>query len=87
MYVVIVYDVEIERIDQVRKFLRRYLNWIQNSVFEGELTLAELEEVMAGVKNIINIETDYVILYGVRTEELLMKKKIGKPKSEPSTII
>ncbi|OYT61981.1 CRISPR-associated endonuclease Cas2, partial [Thermoplasmatales archaeon ex4484_30] len=28
--------------------MRRYLNWIQNSVFEGELTESQLMEVKSG---------------------------------------
>jgi CRISPR-associated protein Cas2 len=49
MYVIIVYDVQVERIDDLRKYLRRYLDWVQNSVFEGELTLAQLEEIKVGI--------------------------------------
>jgi CRISPR-associated protein Cas2 len=35
LYVVIVYDVDVARVPKVCKFLRRYLHWVQNSVFEG----------------------------------------------------
>lgn len=45
MYVVIVYDVGVDRVNKVRTFLRQYMNWVQNSVFEGELTKAELLKV------------------------------------------
>ena len=41
MYIIIVYDVGEKRVAKVCQFLRQYLNWIQNSVFEGELTKAE----------------------------------------------
>ena len=34
MYVVIAYDVNVERVNKVKKFLRKYLNWVQNSLFE-----------------------------------------------------
>ena len=35
MYVLIIYDINVERINKVYKFLKTYLNWVQNSVFEG----------------------------------------------------
>ena len=87
MYLIIVYDVQIERIDNLRKYLRKYLNWIQNSVFEGELTLAEVEEVKAGIARIIDKNKDHLIIYQVRSVNLLKKQTIGTPKLEPSTII
>ena len=45
MYVIVVYDVGIERLDSVRHILKQYLTWIQNSAFEGEISLGKLEEV------------------------------------------
>ena len=50
MYIIIAYDIQIERIDDVRKYLKRYVNWIQNSLLEGEVTKSELEEIK---KNLI----------------------------------
>jgi len=38
MYVIIVYDVEVERVARVCQYLRRHLHWVQNSAFEGEIT-------------------------------------------------
>lgn len=48
MYIVVVYDVGVERVNKVKKFLRMHLNWVQNSVFEGEVTLAEFERIKEG---------------------------------------
>ncbi|MFN4337362.1 MAG: CRISPR-associated endonuclease Cas2 [Candidatus Nitrosocaldus sp.] len=38
-------DVSIERINEERKILKQYLSWIQNSVFEGEITEGKLEDL------------------------------------------
>jgi CRISPR-associated protein Cas2 len=46
MYVIVVYDVGIERLNKVRIFLKQYLNWVQNSVLEGELTKAEIDTII-----------------------------------------
>ena len=35
MYIILVYDIQVERVAKVCKYLRQHLNWIQNSVFEG----------------------------------------------------
>ena len=37
MYIIIVYDINTKRVNKVKSLLRMYLNWIQNSVFEGEI--------------------------------------------------
>mgnify|MGYP000333046410 CR=1 FL=1 len=87
MYVVIVYDVSVERVNKVRIFLKRYLDWIQNSVFEGELTKAKLKEIELGLKQIIDEEEDSVIIYITREEKLLKKKYIGEPKVEVTRIL
>jgi len=87
MYVVIVYDVSVERVNKVRIFLKQYLDWIQNSVFEGELTKAKLKEIELGLKQIIDEEEDSVIIYITREEKLLKKKYIGEPKVEVTRIL
>ena len=38
MFVVVFYDVPAKRTERYRKLLIRYLNWMQNSVFSGDLS-------------------------------------------------
>ncbi|MEM3489884.1 MAG: CRISPR-associated endonuclease Cas2, partial [Nitrososphaerota archaeon] len=40
MYVILAYDIGEERVNKVLKICRKYLTWVQNSVFEGDLTEA-----------------------------------------------
>lgn len=87
MYVIITYDVNVERVDRVKKFLRRYLAWIQNSVFEGELSEADLEEVRMGLKDIIDSEEDMVVIYRLPSSRSLKKEILGIDKSCSSEII
>jgi CRISPR-associated protein Cas2 len=63
VYVIIVYDVEQKRVARVCKYLRRFLAWVQNSVFEGELTEAKFHEVKTGLNRIIKKEKDSVLFY------------------------
>ena len=86
MYVIAVYDVSVERVNHIRKFLRQFMIWKQNSVFEGELTKAEFEKVKMGVKEIIG-EEDYVIFYILRDERLLKRVELGEPKVDVDNVI
>lgn len=45
MYVILVYDCGEKRVAKMLKLCRKYLNWIQNSVFEGEITEVKLKEL------------------------------------------
>lgn len=87
MYLIIAYDVNVERVNKVKKFLRKYLNWIQNSLFEGEATEATLEEIKMGLKEIINEEEDMIVIYKLRTKELAKREVLGIEKSEISEVI
>ena len=46
MYVILVYDCSEKRVGKMLKLYRKYLNWIQNSVFEGEITEVKLKELL-----------------------------------------
>lgn len=81
MYVVIVYDIKVERVNKVKGFLRQHLFWIQNSVFEGDLTNAEFKEVTTGLKDIIDKNEDSIIIYKMMMEESFDREIIGIEKS------
>ncbi|MCW1298621.1 MAG: CRISPR-associated endonuclease Cas2 [Candidatus Parvarchaeota archaeon] len=87
MYVIIVYDISIDRVNNVCKFLRQYLHWIQNSAFEGELTEAELEQIKIGLKEIIKLDEDSILFFILPHKRLMRKEVIGIEKSRISTII
>ena len=87
MYVIVVYDVFIERVNKVCQFLRQHLNWIQNSVFEGELTKGGLAQVKHGLKEIIDKSVDSVIFFEVSSKKWIKKEIIGTEKREVTTIL
>ena len=87
VYVIIVYDVGVDRVNKVKKFLRRYLVWIQNSVFEGELSDADLEEVKMGLGDIIDCNEDMVVVYRLPNVRSMRKEVLGVDKSHSSEII
>lgn len=63
MYYIVVYDVEEKRVNKICKLLRRYLHWVQNSVFEGELTEGKLSELKSKISQVIDPKVDSVIIY------------------------
>ena len=42
---ILVYDINEKRVTKVLKTCRKYLYWVQNSVFEGEISPAKLEKL------------------------------------------
>ncbi|MEN4007009.1 MAG: CRISPR-associated endonuclease Cas2 [Methanobacteriaceae archaeon] len=87
MYVIIVYDIKVERINKVKGFLRKHLYWIQNSVFEGEVTKSELEEIKTGLLDIIEKDEDSVIIYRFRAEGAFNRKVLGVEKAPVDGIL
>ena len=78
MYVILVYDIGEKRVGKMLKLCRKYLHWIQNSVFEGELSEVRLKELIARAEMIMEKEHDSIILFKSRNENWLEKEVIGK---------
>ncbi len=87
MYCIAVYDVDTKRVNKVKKIFREYMHWIQNSVFEGQLTKSEKKELTSRVKNIINESNDSIIFFELRSQKYLEKEIIGKEKSPTDNIL
>jgi len=85
MYVILVYDCGEKRVGKMLKLCRKYLNWIQNSVFEGEISEVKLKELTLKAEMIMELEEDSLIIFSGRTEKWLDKQIIGK--SEVASII
>lgn len=82
MYVILVYDVGQKRVGKMLKLCRKYLNWIQNSVFEGETTEVKLKELKNLSENLMNVEEgDSLIIFKSRDEKWLDKDVIGEEKN------
>ena len=87
MYVILVYDIGEKRVVKMLKLCRKYLNWIQNSVFEGEITEVKLKELVGKAKNIMDEETDSLILFKSRDERWLDKEIIGQERSSTDNFL
>ena len=63
MYVILVYDCGERRVAKMLKLCRKYLNWIQNSVFEGEISEVRLKELLSSAKKFIDESEDSIIVF------------------------
>ena len=88
MYVVVVYDVDKKRCGKLLKLCRGYLHHIQNSVFEGEITDAKLEELKIKARKVIEEEDgDSLIVFKSRNEKWLDKEIVGADKRPVDNIL
>jgi len=86
MYVIAVYDVDQKRVSKMLKLCRRYLHWIQNSVFEGDITEVKLKELKLLALEIMQDEDSFII-FKSREERWLEKEVIGKEKNPLDSFI
>ncbi len=87
MYVILVYDIDEKRLSKMLKLCRRYLNWIQNSVFEGEITDVKLKELISEAKKIMIEDKDSIIVFKSRQEKWLDKMIIGQEKNSLDNLL
>jgi CRISPR-associated protein Cas2 len=81
MYVILVYDCGEKRVAKMLKLCRKYLNWVQNSVFEGDISTVKLLELKNQAKDIMDIENDSLIVFSSCDNHWLEKEIVGKERS------
>ena len=82
-----VYDIGQKRVGKMLKLCRKYLNWIQNSVFEGEISEVKQKELISKAKEIMDEDIDSLIIFKTRQEKWLEKQIVGKERSSLDQII
>jgi CRISPR-associated protein Cas2 len=81
MYVIAVYDVASERTVKMLKLCRQYLHWIQNSVFEGEITEVKLKELIYRSRSVMDESYDSFIIFRNQGTQWMEKEIVGQQKS------
>ncbi|GLU46293.1 CRISPR-associated endonuclease Cas2 [Nocardiopsis ansamitocini] len=87
MHVVVVYDTAQERNPRILRTCRRYLHHVQRSVFEGQLSPAQLRRFQADVNELIDHSSDHVIVYTLPPGTQLVRHTLGSDKPAPSDIL
>lgn len=81
MFVILTYDVGEKRVNRIRKVLKKYLIWTQNSVFEGQITEGKLHKCLAETNKFLNSLEDSLYVYIVKNPHNIKKEIIGQDKS------
>lgn len=84
MFVILVYDFGEKRVAKALKICRKYLTWVQNSVFEGSITEGNLKKLKKELERIIENNEDSIIIYTFRSTKYSSKEIIGWEKNSPS---
>ena len=63
--------------NKVLKTSRKYLYWVQNSVLEGEITIAGFARLKSELSQIIDKERDSVLFYTFRTTKYYLREVLG----------
>lgn len=87
MYLLIVYDIKAKRVNKVKNFLRQNLFWVQNSVFEGEVSEKEYNFIKNSLYNLIDENEDSIIIYNIRIPDLINREALGIEKAPITNII
>ncbi len=82
MFVILVYDFNEKRVSKALKICRRYLTWVQNSVFEGEISEANYKKILLELRRIIKKDEDSVLIYKFRTKNYFERQSLGLIKNE-----
>ena len=86
-HVIIAYDIAVERLPRVYHIMKRYLNWIQNSAFEGDLSPGQLEELRLQVSKVIDPSIDCIVVFTMDNPKWLDRTIWGTPKGSTGAII
>ena len=87
MYFVAAYDVDESRVGKMLKIFRKYLTWVQNSVFEGELTEAQYEALKTEVEDLMDPTHDSVIFWNVRAEQYCDRETLGNERGTTGRLL
>jgi len=89
LYIIIVYDVLAKKTSKIMNILRPYLFHIQNSVFEGDLTEAQIKELKYKLKESIDKNRDSIIIFQFKSlsKKMYSKEIIGIEKMSTNNII
>ena len=87
MFVIGVYDIGEKRVTKVKKLFDQFLFWTQNSVFEGELSKAQLAEFKMRLEKIIDKRYDSIIFYIIGNKKWVTRDVVGVDRGNIGNIL
>lgn len=87
MYVIVVYDTLAERNPKILRTCRQYLHHVQRSVFEGELSSAQMTRFRSAVHAVIDTGYDSVLVFTFPPGSTPGRYEWGTGEPAPSDIL
>ncbi|PWA13090.1 CRISPR-associated endonuclease Cas2 [Pueribacillus theae] len=87
MFVILVYDFGQKRVGKALKICRKYLHWVQNSVFEGEISRANFVKLKKELEKLLDAEEDSIIIYTFRSQKYSKREIMGREKGNVDFMI
>ncbi|MFY1686174.1 CRISPR-associated endonuclease Cas2 [Micromonospora sp. WMMD730] len=87
MYVLVVYDTAVKRNPLILRTCRQYLHHVQRSVFEGDLSEAQLRRFRAAVEQAIDSGYDSVLVYTFQPGTTGQRQEWGRTQPAPLDIL
>ena len=87
MHILLMYDIGEKRVQKVRKVCLKYLFPIQLSVFEGELTEAQLRKLKVDIRRVIDENYDSILIFKINNPVWIKKEVVGQEKNDHGNII
>ncbi|URZ15127.1 CRISPR-associated endonuclease Cas2 [Clostridium felsineum] len=82
MFVILVYDFGEKRVGRALKICRKYLTWVQNSVFEGDISVANLKKLKYELSDIMMPGEDSIIIYTFKSTKYSKREVLGVSKNK-----
>jgi CRISPR-associated protein Cas2 len=83
MFIILIYDVNAKRCNKLLKICRKYLTWVQNSVFEGEISISGYKKLIYEINSVIDESSeDSVIVYTFKSLLYSKREVYGVDKKE-----
>ena len=77
MWIILAYDINEKRVNNVYKICLKYLIRVQKSVFIGEIGWANLKILKKSLEEKIILDEDSIQIFIMRDEKLVKRLKIG----------
>ncbi|GGL19505.1 CRISPR-associated endonuclease Cas2 [Mangrovihabitans endophyticus] len=87
MFVILVYDTAVERNPVVLRTCRQYLHWVQRSVFQGELSVAQYRALVKTLQGCLDLSYDSIRIYRIGTPHLMQVDSLGAELGHPDSVL
>ena len=85
-YVLLFYDIGEIRVNKVFKVCKRYLKHHQKSVFRGHITPANLLSLKSELKQVIDIDEDFISIIKLISQQSFDEESIGNGGGQSESI-